>query len=453
MTQLSSIRLNGDKRPKQKAREALAGQSDYFNRVALPEQIALFQQPLEELDRKVKHGDDLTFEEAFGGMGYVLAATNNHFRQTYYPRLEAERATALGVAFLQLMAAKEALSRLCVAEVAGLAAAAFTDLVFRAPFASQVFEGCGMGGDKGFGAGGQVTKTINASTLSSLVLASLGIPVVKHGSYCNTSAVGSTSVMENFGAYTDFVSVEEVTDLFKATGFFYADAHWCKTIHDLSHLLMMETINHIIGPMTPPIAADTTIHRLMGVNEKVHPAVIAQAYEILHQRRYQQIGNAVIISGLDEGADEIDVKDEQAVKAHAILDELSPFRSVIAVIREGRYAGTFSLSPGDFGVTIRAKDIQVPSRLELIHAANQQALWGRNEALADFLAMNAALGMFVYHDLHLPAAVTPTGLNPTHLRTRFRECRQAIANGRALELLRTYVAGSHQRRRAACLRW
>lgn len=439
MTLLSSIRLNGEKKLKQEAREILARQSGYFDRMDLKEQADLFQVSLGALDRKVKHGKGLTFEEAFGGMGYVLAATNNYFRQVCYPALQHERAIALGVAFLQLMATKEALSFLSAEEIAGMAAAAFIDLVFRASFAPQVFEGCGMGGDKGFGVGGTVIKTINASTLSSLVLASLGVPVVKHGSCCNTSAVGSTSVMERFGACTNFVSVCEGSKLFNATGFFYADAHCCKTLHDLSHLLMMETINHIIGPMTPPIAADTVIHRLMGVNEKVHPATIARAYEILQQRGYQRIGNAMIICGLDQESAEIDVLNEKAVKAHAILDELSPFRSVIAVIKEGQYLGTFGLSPSDFGMTIKVEEIQVLSESALIHEANRQALCGENQALTDFLAMNAALGMFVFKDLHLPGAVTSAGLNPVYLRSRYAECRQAIANGQPRALLKEYV--------------
>jgi len=443
MKRISAIQLNGAKQAKQEAREVLA-KTHYSINGPMPSSISL-----SVLDRKVKHGYDLRFEEAFAGMNYVLAATNNHFREKFYDSLSIGKAQILGVSFLQLMATKESLKYLTPEEVAGVSAVSFSDLIIRLPFANEVFEGCGMGGDKGFGSE-DIAKTINASTLSSLVLASLGIPVVKHGSYCNTSALGSTEVIELFGAKTNFVSVEAIEDLFAQTNFFYADAHWCKTIHDLSHLLMMETINHIVGPMTPPIAAETTIHRLMGVNEKVHPATIAQAYEILNQKGFQKIGNAIIVCGLSREADGVDIKDHRVVKKYAILDELSPYQSVVAVLQNGKYVDTFSLYPEDFGISIKPEKIQVPSNQEQIHQANLKALKGEDPDLADYLAMNAALGLFVFRYLSQKDAITPYGwgsryaLNSSHLQACFKECRQAIEKGEPYKLLQKYVKLSNQ---------
>ena len=443
MKSISAIQLNGVKQEKQEAREILA-KAHYNLNGQIPLSISL-----SAIDRKVKHGFDLSFDEAFAGMNYVLAATNNRFREKFYDFLPAGKAQVLGTSFLQLMAVKESLKYLTPEEVAGMSAASFADLVIRLPFSDVVFEGCGMGGDKGFSTE-ETIKTINASTLSSLVLASLGIPVIKHGSYCNTSALGSTEAIELFGAKTSFTSTEEVENLFTQTNFFYADAHLVKTIHDLSHLLMMETINHIVGPMTPPIAAETTIHRLMGVNEKVHPITIAKAYEILNQKGFQKIGNAAIVCGLSREADGIDIKNHQQVKKYVILDELSPYQSVVAVLQNGKYVDTFSLYPEDFGISIKAEKIQVPGNQEQIHQANLKALKGEDSDLADYLAMNAALGLFVFQHLSQKDAITPYGwgfryaLNSFHLQSCFKECRQAIEKGDAYRLLQKYVELSNQ---------
>ena len=397
---------------------------------------------LHALESRVKHGHNLSFNEAFAGMHYVLVATNRYFQEkfSYLP----QEALASGRAYLKLMTEKESVNCLAPQEVAGMVAASFADLMVRLPFGGEVFEGSGTGADRGFIQEEGVAKTINASTLGSLVLASLGVPTVKHGSYRITSKMGSTDAMESLGANTTFSSAEVMEDLFAQTNFFYADSLLFKTIHDLEHLLMMETTNHIVRAMTPPIAAETTIHRLMGVNEKVHPAVIAQAYEILNQKGFQKIGNAAIVCGLNREGDGIDIENHQQVKKYAILDELSPYQSVVAVLQNGKYVGTFSLSSRDFGIRIDAKKIQIPNRKKFIHQANLAAIKGETSDLADYLAMNAALGLFVFRYLFQKNAITSYGLNIIHLRKCFKECRQAIEKGDAYRLLKKYVELSNQ---------
>lgn len=405
----SAIELNGEKKKKQLTRELLASRYCSMTEVVEDnkEYLELIpQNPFSQLDRQMKHGYPFSFEEAFCGMCYVLAGTNRlfliealpYFREIYGQRFDPQIALALGEAFLVAMACKEAFIGLTHEEIAGMSAASLMDLAIRLPFAKEVFEGCGMGGDIGFGDDSRVVKTINVSTLSSFVLASLGIPVVKHGSYCNTSAMGSTEVIEALGANTNQQSKEEIEEFFRKLNFFYADAHWCKTIHDLSHLLMMETVNHIIGPMTPPIAKETVIHRMMGVNEKVHPTVLAKAYEILHQKGFQNIGNVAIVAGLDTDWD-FDPLDQAFVKKHAILDELSPYASVVAVCQEGKYVDTFIIRPADFGLEFdkgMIEGLKVFGSQDEIGTANMEALRGHDEVKAAYLAMNAALSLAVF---------------------------------------------------------
>lgn len=444
---ISSIVLNGYKREKQDARELLASGYNIADRsIPYKALLALLEKTtVGMLDRKVKHGQHLTFEEAFCGMCYVLAATNAHFYQLFHSVLEKacgngfskEKSLAMATAFLNLMATKESLSVLTHEEVAGMVSAAMMDTVITLD-THRIIETCGMGGDKGFGKNGSSKKTINASTLSSLVLAALGFPSVKHGSYGNTSAVGSTETIELFGARTSMVSEIQVKEIWDSSGFCFFDAHWCKTIHDLSHLLMMETINHVIGPMTPPVSSRTEINKLMGVNEKIHPETVARAYALLHEKGIQKVGGVIVICGLDEGGLHIDPLDYAAVKKYTAMDEVSPFTTVVATTFHDRYLGIQMIRPEDFGIIIVPEDIQIENSQEFIQKANIEALCGTNPQLADYLAMNAALGLYAIEHLEADSV----GIDKRLLPMCFKKCREVIASGKVKSTLVDYVEAS-----------
>jgi len=389
---------------------------------------------LSGLDATVKSGGNLTFEGAFSGMLLVLAATNNPIREALFPEVGVPEAVAKGVGFLQLMAVKEALRNLTPEEVAGMVAAGMLDVVFR-PAIPQVTETCGMGGDRGWGT--KDVKTISASTLGALVLASLGIPTFKHGSHGNTTSVGSTDVPINFGANIYQHTAAKVLGLFKSASFWYNDAHAVKTLHHLSHLLMVETVNHIIGPMTVPIARETKLFKLMGVNDKIPPWTVAKAYTILHQRGFLNLGGAAIICGLGT----VPLPDDypltpEYVARHAFLDEVSPRATVVSLAVEDRFLGTTVITGGDFGDTLlREDDLKVPNTIPNLMRANELALRGRDNTLARYLARNAALGFLVSKGINENAPFE-------RLPDCYQRCLEAITSGTAFQTLETYVQAS-----------
>lgn len=457
MTRISRITLSGVKLEKQNAREHLGVNYDPSNRPRqFDEMLKLLSgMKLGTLDRKVKYGENLTFDESFVGACTVVAATNQSFfeyhRQSFeeaYGSFDYEKALAIAAAFLNLMATKESLTMLTSEEIAGMVAAASMDTVFTISL-PEVVETCGMGGDRGVVMGGQPMKTINASTLSAFVLASLGLPVAKHGSYGNTSAVGSTEAVESFGAMTSMTSEDQVKHVFKESGFCFLDAHLCKTIHDLSHLLMMETINHIIGPMTPPFSSDTMIHKIMGVNEKVHPSTIVGAYNILDKLGSHRVGGVVAVSGIDPGWRELrGPNDYSRIKQHTILDEASPYASVVSVGSGSKLRGAGIVLPEDFGVNIDPLKVFLPNDSEAVLKANAEALNGKNKSGADYLAMNAALGLFAAEYAGREDAVSRNiingrgALNTSYLKECFTRCRAAIDSGSAYHALDRYVSVS-----------
>jgi anthranilate phosphoribosyltransferase len=446
---ISSITLTGAKKEKQAARELIA--SGYDPRNLSPLQKRLLWESLPKISmpmisRNLGHRKDLNFEEAFCGMCYVIAATNLAFRKEYGPVIEKalgarfthERAVAMASAFLSNMASKESNSHLTPVEVAGLVAAGMMDCVYNI-YLPRAIETCGMGGDKGYGSGDDRKKGINVSTLSSLVLSALGLPSVKHGSYGNTSKVGSTEAIELFGAITSMTSLEQVEAIVRDGCYCYFDAHECKSLHDISHLLMAETINHVIGPMTPPLSCKTEITKVMGVNEKMSAKTIVLAYNELHVKKIQSMGGIVVIAGLGTGAEGINPLDEDLVRKHTIVDELSPYASVVSIGYGSKYLGTFVVKPEDFGISIDPNAIQFENDLNVIHQANIDALSGANKVLVDYLAMNSALGVFAFEDVEKNDAIIDGRLNRQLLRSAFERCRQAIISGKAMEVLENYV--------------
>ncbi len=452
MNKISKISLSGFRLEKQHARERIAlrhadTETAIRNNMPLVTEIEHFQ--LRDLDHIIKEGRHLTYEQAFVGMCYVLMATNHRF-YSYLKRFvsrvmgakfEHDRALASGTAFLQLMAAKESFSHLTAEEIAGMATAAMMDTVIRLKL-DAVTETCGMGGDNGFGRNGVVCKTINVSTLMSFVLVGLGIKTVKHGSYGNTSSIGSTDSIELFGAKTAFETEHELLSVLKKSGFCYLDAHWAKTVHDLSHLLMMETVNHVIGPMTPPLDPQTTINKVIGVNRRVHPETMVKAYNILHARGKQRIGGIIADTGLSEEAPRGTSIGAQGVKKYSILDELSPFVSVVSLGYADTFLGTFVVSPEDFGTKIDPDAVRVKNNRVEIQQANYQAITGSNKHLSQYLAMNAALGLIAERYITRKDIIVRDRVNRVILSQAYVECLEVIQNGKAIYALKKFIKTS-----------
>lgn len=394
---------------------------------------AVSPQVLSHLDRKVKDGENLTFEEAFSGMLLVVVATNNLIRTALFPEMSFAEAVAKGVGFLQLMAVKESLRGLAPSEIAGMVAGGSLDIVFR-PAIPEVTETCGMGGDRGWGT--REVKTISASTLSALVLASLGIPTFKHGSYGNTARVGSTDVPINFGAVIYQRTAAEILRLFSETDFWFSDAHTVKTIHYLSHLLMVETVNHIVGPMTIPVSRETKIFKVIGVNHHVNPTTVAEAYALLHQRGFINLGGVAVVCGLDALPSEGESRDPEWVTAHTFLDEVSPIATLVSLARGGEFLGNSILEDGVFGAPpLPEGALKVRNTITHLMAANEKALRGVDGNLSQYLARNAALGLLVANGLEPRAPFAK-------LASHYQRCSEAIASGRVLQTLRDYVGVS-----------
>lgn len=433
----------------QETREALVLENYNPRQIVAENRDILYrlqETPFRRIGQKLVKGDLLTFEEAFLGMTFVVCATNKGIFQELKPDIQkahglidVRQGTLLGPAqtFLTAMAQKEAVEHLSADEIAGMVAASMMDINLRFKFSPYILETGGMGGDKGFVVNGEKKKVINASTLSALVLSSIGVPILKHGSFANTSATGSTEAVEALGIDIYQSSLKEIKKLFEEANFYFSDAHIAKTIHDLSHSPFMrhETINHIIGPMTPPVDRNSKLHKIIGVNEGAHPSLIGKAYQILHDRGYQNIGNVLVVSGLNEEFNLENIENLTSVREFMMLDEVSPYATLLGIVRQGKYVGCFVVRPEDFGVTIPAHEIQLVNTQQELLAANGDALKGLGKANTDYLALNAAIGLFAAEYMDREDSIGEDGLNKIYLKECFLRARQEITSGNAIRHL------------------
>jgi len=148
------------------------------------------------------------------------------------------------------------------------------------------------------GTGGDKSGSFNISTTVSLLLASLGCVVAKHGNRSITSNSGSADVLEVLGINLN-LSVEAQVKMLEETGFcfIFAMNHHpaMKHIMPVRKSIEHRTIFNILGPLTNPAGARKY---LLGVFDPSFIRRMAEALVALDAKR------AFVVSSHD-GMDEI----------------------------------------------------------------------------------------------------------------------------------------------------
>jgi anthranilate phosphoribosyltransferase len=182
------------------------------------------------------------------------------------------------------------------------------------------------------GTGGDRSGSFNISTTVSLLLASMGCVIAKHGNRSITSNSGSTDLLEALGLKLDLTPKSKMTMLeeggfcfFPATDHHPAMRHIMPIRRSLSH----RTIFNILGPLTNPA---TVQKYLLGVFDPSYIKPIASA--LLH----------------------LDTKSAFVVSSHDGMDEISlAGRSSFAFVKEGQIIEG-EINPEAFGFTLAPKE-------------------------------------------------------------------------------------------------
>lgn len=149
---------------------------------------------------------------------------------------------------------------------------------------------CGTGGDGGV--------TFNVSTAVGLVLASLGVPVAKHGNRAVSSQSGSADVLEALGIPLQH-SPEGVQHALQATGFGFCFAPSfhpvLKEVATLRRSLGVRTVFNLLGPLCNPAEVS---HQLLGVYDRKLTPVLAEVLRELGT-------SAALVVASEDGLDEL----------------------------------------------------------------------------------------------------------------------------------------------------
>ena len=148
------------------------------------------------------------------------------------------------------------------------------------------------------GTGGDGHHTLNVSTAVSLVVASTGVPVAKHGNRAASSKAGAADTLEVLGLDMDRAGANAEASLHEiGIAFLFAANHHpaMRRITPIRQKIGRRTIFNLMGPLANP--AHVT-HQLIGIARPDYAGLYAEALDQLGTAR------AAVISG-EEGLDEL----------------------------------------------------------------------------------------------------------------------------------------------------
>lgn len=228
------------------------------------------------------------------------------------------------------------------------------------------------------GTGGDHSGGFNISSMVVLVLASLGVKVMKHGNRGMTSACGSADLLAGLGYRID-ADPESLRRGLRELGFcfFFAPAYHptFKHIVPVRKALAAQgqrTVFNILGPTINP---GRPAHVILGVFAEAWVQRMAQVLELLDTKA-GLVAHGVIGEG--QGIDEITTATLNKVRGVGRLGEV-----------DGEWLATdFGLSPSSFD---DLKGGSVEENLAIAEAVMN----GRGpQGLVDTIALNAAVGLW-----------------------------------------------------------
>lgn len=135
-------------------------------------------------------------------------------------------------------------------EVAGLVESMLARAVrlpVDAALSARAVDTCGTGGDR--------AHTVNISTLSALVVAGAGVPVIKHGNRAASSRSGSADLLEELGVRVDLDAAQVAACVEQAgIGFCFAPRFHPALRHTAvaRREIGVPTVFNVLGPLTNP---------------------------------------------------------------------------------------------------------------------------------------------------------------------------------------------------------
>lgn len=221
------------------------------------------------------------------------------------------------------------------------------------------------------GTGGDGANSFNISTTSSLVIASGGVPVAKHGNRAASSKSGAADVLEALGVKIT-VSPEESARMLEKIGicFLFAQNYHIamKYVAPIRKELGIRTVFNILGPLSNPAGANM---ELMGVYEEALVEPLAEVMSNLGVKR------GMVVYGMDQ------------------LDEISMSAPTkVCEIKDGTYR-TYEIIPEEFGFTRCEKSELAGGKPEENAKITLEILDGKKGPKRDAVVLNSGAAFYI----------------------------------------------------------
>lgn len=262
----------------------------------------------------------------------------------------------------------------------------------------ELLDTCGTGGDG--------SSSLNISTMASIVCASLGQPVAKHGNRSVSSLCGSADIIEALGLTLES-SPEAAERKLRGPGYAFLFApHFhpaTARVAAVRRQLGVRTIFNLLGPLLNPAGAK---YQIIGVYDSSWSERMAKASAALGVQR------SLIVQG------------------HGGWDELTPWGDNQLTFWDGEQLTSWRLSPDE----LKLEDCQPEQTLGGTAAENlsatEEILSGAPHAAASIVCLNAAAALMVVEQPRLIREAS--AWNDT-----IQRCHQALRSGTTARFLET----------------
>ena len=221
------------------------------------------------------------------------------------------------------------------------------------------------------GTGGDGMNTVNISTASALLLASMGIKVAKHGNKAVSSKCGSGDVLEALNIKIDLEPREIEQEISNNNfGFMFAPNYHSamRFVGPVRKKIGKRTIFNMIGPLSNPALVE---RQVVGVFDKKLLKIFA------------------------EGLKNLNIKFAWIVNSEDGLDEISPYaKTNIMQLKNGKIS-ELQVDPNSFGVNAEKFENLIGNDAKFNADKMIEIFKGEDNDFSKATCLNAAAGLIV----------------------------------------------------------
>ncbi len=256
------------------------------------------------------------------------------------------------------------------------------------------------------GTGGDGANTINISTLASIIVSSVGVPVAKHGNRAASSKCGTADCLEALGVNIA-VDADKSYEMLKKLNICFLFAQKYHTamrfVGGVRREMGVRTLFNCLGPLANPAGASM---QLLGVYGE---ALVEPLAHVLHN---------------------LGVKRAMVVYGEDCMDEISlSAPTYVCEVMDGEFK-TYTLTPEQFGFERCKKEDLAGGTPEENAQIVREILQGAKGPKTDAVLLNAGAAIHIAKGCSIEEGI--------------REAREAIESGKAAKQLEAFITMSNE---------